>query len=184
MNLSIIIPVYNEEKILGEVLDNVKKLIALKNYEAEIIVVDDGSKDKTSEIAGLKGVHVLRHEKNRGYGAALKTGIQASENEIIAILDGDGSYPVDEVSVLLKDIDKYEMVVGARIKPGVKMPFLRKIAKYFLTKLAEHLVMEEIPDINSGLRVFKRSMYKKYTHLLPDGFSFTLTITLSSIYNR
>lgn len=184
MEFSIVIPVYNEEKILADVLDNVKNLIALKNYEAEIIVVDDGSEDKTSEIAKLKGANVLRHEKRYGYGAALKTGIQASKNEIIAILDGDGSYPVDELSVLLQDIDKYEMVVGARIKRGVKMPFLRKITKYFLTKLAEYLIGERIPDVNSGMRVFKKSMYKKYVHLLPDGFSFTLTITLASISNR
>ena len=161
MRFSIIIPVYNEEEILAEVLDNVEKIIAQKNYEAEIIVVDDGSKDKTAEIARLKGVNVLQHEKNRGYGTALKTGIRASKNEIIVILDGDGSYPVDEIPILLKDIDKYEMVVGARIKKGVKMSFLRKISKYILTKLAEYLIMEEIPDINSGLRVFKKSVYEK-----------------------
>lgn len=182
--ISVIIPAYNEEKVLVEVLDNVKKIISLKNYEAEILVVDDGSNDKTSEIAKVKGANVLRHEKRYGYGAALKTGIRASKNEIIAILDGDGSYPADELPVLLEDIGECEMVVGARIKPGVKMPFLRKITKYFLTKLAEYLVSEKIPDVNSGMRVFKKSMYEKYAHLLPDGFSFTLTITLASISNR
>ena len=184
MKLTVIVPAYNEEKVLGDVLDDVKKIIAHKNYEAEVIVVDDGSTDKTSEIAKSKGVIILRHKKNRGYGAALKTGIQASKNEVIVILDGDGSYPVNEIPILLNDIDKYEMVVGARIKKNVKMLFLRKIPKYILTKLAEYLVMEKIPDINSGLRVFKKSIYKKYTALLPDSFSFTLTITLAFIYNR
>jgi len=184
MKFSIIIPVCNEEKILGEVLDGVKRTVDVNNYEAEIIVVDDGSKDRTSEIAKSRGALLLRHEKNYGYGKALKTGIRASENDIIVILDGDGSYPVDEIPALLKDIDEYEMVIGARIKKDVKMSFLRKIPKFILTRLAEYLVMETIPDINSGLRVFRKSMYKKYVNILPKGFSFTLTLTLAFISNQ
>ena len=127
---------------------------------------------------------VLQHERNLGYGAALKTGIRYSKNEIILMLDSDGSYPEDEIPNLLKEIAEHDMVVGARIKKDAKMPFLRKIPKYVLTKLAEYLAEEKIPDINSGLRVFKKSMYKKYVSLLPDGFSFTLTITLAALTNN
>lgn len=181
MKLSIIIPAYNEEKILGEVLDEVKEFIQSKGHQAEIIVVDDGSKDKTSATAELRGVDVLRHEKNLGYGAALKTGIAASKNETILILDGDGSYPVEEIEGLLNEMDHFEMVVGARTKTGVKMSLMRKIPKYFLGKLSEYLIKQKIPDINSGLRVFKKSLYEKYAALLPDTFSFTLTITLMAI---
>ena len=184
MNFSVIIPAYKEENSLEKVLDDVKKNTTLENNEAEIIVVDDGSEDKTSEIAKLKGVKVLRHEKRYGYGKALKTGIQVAKNEIIVILDGDGSYPADEIPVLLRDIDKYDMVIGSRTKKGVKMSLLRKIPKYILAKLSEYLVMEKIPDVNSGLRVFKKSIYKKYLYLLPSGFSFTLTITLAFVSNN
>ena len=181
MRFSVVIPAYNEEKALGGVLDGLKKIAASNNYETEVIVVDDGSKDKTAEIARSKGIKVLQHEKTRGYGQALKTGIDASGEEIVVILDSDGSHSVDEMPILLKDIDKCEMVIGARTKKGVKMPFLRKLTRYILAKLAEYLTEREIPDINSGFRVFKKSMYKKYADLLPAGFSFTLTLTLISI---
>ncbi|MDB4349594.1 glycosyltransferase [Omnitrophica bacterium] len=184
MKLSVIIPVFNEEKVVGAVLDDVKRFIRDKGYQAEIIVVDDGSKDKTFDIAKSKDVSVLRHEKNRGYGATLKTGIKASRNEVIVILDGDGSYPVNEISGLLDEIDGSQMVIGARTKKDVKMSFLRKIPKFLLGRLAEYLVKEKIPDINSGLRVFKRSMYEEYANILPDTFSFTLTITLAAIANH
>jgi glycosyltransferase involved in cell wall biosynthesis len=184
MKFSIVIPAYNEAKILDTVLNGIKKIIAQEKHDAEIIVVDDGSRDRTAEVAASGGAIVLRHEKRRGYGAALKTGIAASKNEIIAILDGDGSYPAEEIPVLLGDIDKYDMVIGARVKKGVKMPFLRRIPKFILARLAEYLVMEDIPDINSGLRVFKKSVYKKYVNILPDEFSFTLTITLAFINNN
>lgn len=182
MALSIVIPAYNEEKILGKVLEDIEEIISQNGYDAEIIVVDDASEDKTAEIARAKGVNVLQHAKNRGYGAALKTGIRSARNDVIVMLDADGSYPVDEMPLLLEDIDKHEMVIGARTKKGsVKMSLLRRIPKFALRKLAEYLAMEKIPDINSGFRVFKRSMYKKYVHILPSGFSFTLTLTLASI---
>jgi glycosyltransferase involved in cell wall biosynthesis len=129
-------------------------------------------------------VRVIRHDKNYGYGAALKTGIKASGNGHILIVDGDGSYPVDDIPELLRDCDKYDMVIGARTKTGAAMSLMRSIAKSFLGKLAQYLVKERIPDINSGLRVFTRSMYEKYRRILPDGFSFTITITLASMSGR
>ncbi|MFC1668662.1 glycosyltransferase family 2 protein [Chlamydiota bacterium] len=184
MKLSIVLPTYNEEMILGKVLDALNELIALKEYEAEIIVVDDGSIDRTYEVAKERNIRVVRHGKNRGYGASLKTGINAAKHENIMIMDSDGSYPIEEIPELIQKIDHYDMVVGARIKKSVKMSFMRKIPKYFLTKLGEYLLHEKIPDINSGLRIFKKSMYEKYCNILPDGFSFTLTITLAALSNN
>jgi len=181
MKLSIIVPAYNEEKALGKVLDSLKEISAKNNYETEIIVVDDGSKDRTAEIARARDVKVLRHIKNRGYGASLKTGVNSSKNEIIAIIDADGSYPIEEISGLLEDIDECDMIVGARIKKGAKMSLLRRLPKYFLTKFAEYIVEEKIPDVNSGFRIFKKTIYNKYKSLLPSGFSFTTTITLAFI---
>ena len=184
MKLSVIVPAYNEEKIIGDVLDGLKKVLGEGGHDAEIIVVDDGSIDGTSRLAQSKGVRVVRHEKNYGYGAALKTGIRAAGSGHILIVDGDGSYPLDDIPELLRDCDKYDMVIGARTKTGAAMSLMRNIAKSFLGKLAEYLVKERIPDINSGLRVFTKSMYEEYKRILPDGFSFTMTITLASMSAR
>ncbi len=181
MRFSIVIPAYNEEKALGKVLDGLREISIRNNYETEIIVVDDASNDRTAEIARAKDVKVLQHIKNQGYGASLKTGINYSKNEVIAIVDADGSYPIEEISGLLKNIGEYDMVVGARIKKGANMSLLRKLPKYFVTKFAEYIVEEKIVDINSGFRVFKRTIYDKYKSLLPSGFSFTTTITLAFI---
>ncbi|MFH2137345.1 MAG: glycosyltransferase family 2 protein [Candidatus Omnitrophota bacterium] len=184
MKFSIIIPVYNEEKILEIVLDELKKVLSQKGHDPEIIVVDDASRDKTYDIAKSTGVKVLRHEKNYGYGAALKTGIKAASNDVIAIIDGDGSYPANALPALLEEMTDHDMVIGARIKKGVKMSFLRKIPKFILKQLAQYLVNEKIPDINSGMRIFKKSLFEKYANILPDTFSFTLTITLAAISSR
>jgi glycosyltransferase involved in cell wall biosynthesis len=185
MRFSVVIPAYNEEKIIGEVIEGVDRLIREKGHGGEVIVVDDGSKDGTAEAARAKGAIVLVHKRNIGYGAALKTGIAAAKSDVIVILDGDGSYPVDEIPALLAELNGNDMVVGARTKKReVKMSFLRRIPKFILGKLAEYLVKERIPDINSGLRVFKKSMYEKYVNLLPDTFSFTLTITLAALSRR
>lgn len=180
--VSIIVPVYNERESMGKVIDDLKTTMTDSGYKYEIIVLDDGSTDGTSEIAAAKGVCVIRHDRNRGYGASLKNGIQLSKNEIIVILDGDGSYPVDAIPGLLENIGQYDMVIGSRMKRN--MPLLRRLPKYILTKLGSYLVKAQIPDINSGLRAFRKSFYNKYFKLLPDRFSFTLTLTLCGLSNN
>lgn len=181
MEISVIIPAYNEEKILGKVLDDIKGLAGERGYDAQIIVVDDGSKDGTADVARSKGAVIVRHKKNRGYGASLKSGITVAKNEIVLMMDGDGSYPVEEIPDLLDKIEGLDMVIGARVKKGVRMSLLRRIPKFILGKLAEYLVKERIPDINSGMRVFRLPMYERHKGILPDTFSFTLTITLAAI---
>jgi len=155
--------------------------------EHEIIVVDDGSTDKTLEIVRSKGVKIVRHDQNKGYGAALKSGIAKANYDLIAITDADGTYPASDIPILSKHINDdgydYAMVVGSRTGDHVKIPFLRKPAKWFLGQLANYLSESRIPDLNSGLRVFKRELVERFYDLLPDGFSFTTTITIAALTN-
>jgi len=181
--VSIIIPVYNEEDAIDDVVDSVIKAVAKTSYDQEIIVVDDGSTDRTSEILAKKDVKVIRHQDNCGYGSALKTGLRNSQYGLIAIIDADGSYPSREIPRLMENLQDADMVVGARTGEKVNIPILRKPAKYLLNKLANYLSGAKIPDLNSGLRIIRKEVINKYLHLLPNGFSFTTTITLALTTN-
>lgn len=183
--ISIVIPAYNEAEGLGNVLKEIKKALVASSWEHEIIVVDDGSTDDTYEILkGISNIKLLKHDTNRGYGAALKTGIENAEHDLILIMDGDGSYPPDEIPSLLEHAPTHAMVVGARTGKNVKIPLLRRPAKYLLSLLANYLSGMKIPDINSGLRVFRKEIAKKFMDILPQGFSFTTTLTLACISNN
>lgn len=177
--VSIIIPAYNEEKTISQLIDELKTTMI--KYEFEIIVIDDGSIDNTAKIVQQKDVILVHLIKNRGYGFAIKSGIKKAKYNIIAIIDADGTYPVSELPTLIKDMDEYDMVVGARKKQ--KIPLIRRSAKFFLNMLANYLTEEEIPDLNSGMRVFKKDIALKFFNLLPDRFSFTITITLAMLTN-
>lgn len=177
--ISIIIPAYNEEKTIGSVIDDLKEI--LSQIEHEIIVVDDGSIDNTAKIVKEKEVGLIQLSKNRGYGFALKTGMRKAKYDIVALIDADGTYPPPAFPELMKFSGEYDMVVGVR--PKQKIPLIRRPAKFFLSKLANYLTEEEIPDLNSGMRVFKKDVALKFFNLLPDKFSFTITITLAMLTN-
>ena len=177
--VSIIIPAYNEEGMIGRVLSEVNKVMKNSNWGYETMVIDDGSSDGTGRIAEKKGARLISHLRNRGYGAALKTGIRNAKNDTILITDADGTYPAKEIPQLLKEMKDYDMVVGARTGEEVRMPFFRRPAKFFLNRLASYLSERKIPDINSGLRAFKKDIALKYFHILPPKFSFTTTLTLA-----
>ena len=177
MEVSIIIPVYNEKKAIQETL---LRLLELGD-EFEIIVVNDGSTDGTTEIIEeLDGIKVINHKKNLGYGASLKTGIQHAKNEQICITDADGTYPNEKIPYLISQLveNDLDMVVGARTGSHVKVPVVRKPAKWAIGKLANYVTGQKIPDVNSGLRVFKKSSFIPFQNIVPNGFSFTTTITL------
>jgi len=176
---SIIIPAYNEEETIGGVLSEVNEVMEKSNWEYEVMVIDDGSSDETGKVAKKRGTRLISHPRNMGYGAALKTGIRNAKHDTILITDADGTYPAEEIPRLLKEMRDYDMVVGARTGKRVKMPFLRRPAKFFLNRLAGYLSERRIPDINSGLRAFKKDIALKYFHILPAKFSFTTTITLA-----
>lgn len=184
--LSLIIPVYNERQAAQELADRIRHIQEICDFPLEIIVVDDGSTDGTSETLDaihIGGVQVLRHEANIGYGAALKTGVRASSHEWICITDCDGTYPDDRIPDLFAKTleDDLDMLIGAR--PGEDIPRIRRFPKWCLRKLAEHLSGHPIADLNSGLRIMRRQILKEYIHLLPNKFSFTSTITLAMLSN-
>jgi glycosyltransferase involved in cell wall biosynthesis len=179
--VTIVVPAYNEEHGIRPVVELLRNAMADFPYEFEILVVDDGSKDRTAEEARATGVRVVQHRQNRGYGEALKTGIRHARFERIAIIDADGSYPPQEIPRLAALLDDAEMVVGARTGPNAAIPLIRRPAKRALTMLASYLTGVEIPDLNSGLRLFRRGLAIEFFDLLPSKFSFTTTITLAAL---
>jgi glycosyltransferase involved in cell wall biosynthesis len=178
--LSIIMPVYNEREAVAETLEAIGR--AGVKTPHELVAVDDGSTDGTSDIlagkAEAKEIRLLSHERNRGYGAALKTGISAARGEYVMIIDGDGSYPVTHFDEFMSLADDNDMVVGARGGGVLQEPRLRTWVKGFIIRMLKVLAEIEVPDLNSGLRLMKRDQVMRYFHLLPDGISFTATITL------
>ena len=178
--LSVIVPAYNEEKGIEETLSELKTVLSDTNQVYEIIVVDDGSTDNTANIAREKDfVKLIQHPQNKGYGAAIKTGIKNATNDLILIIDDDGSYPAKDTPRLLEYAEQYDMVVGARTGKEVKIQLYRRPAKWFLSKLANYLAETKIPDLNSGMRIFRRKDIEKFFNILPDKFSFTTTMTLA-----
>jgi glycosyltransferase involved in cell wall biosynthesis len=182
--VTIVIPAFNEAGAIGPTLVEIEAVLREAGLEGEIVVVDDGSRDGTAaEVAKYPGVRLIQHSYNRGYGAALKTGIRQAQHNVIAITDADGTYPIKMLPRLIGEIGAYDMVVGARTGSEVHIPFRRRPAKWALNRLADYLSGVEIPDLNSGMRVFKRDQVMDFFRLLPAGFSFTTTITLAMLTN-
>ncbi|MBK6941012.1 MAG: glycosyltransferase family 2 protein [Planctomycetes bacterium] len=177
--LLILVPAFNEELGIAATLERLKQVVT--PLHADILVVDDGSTDRTAELAAATGVRVLRHDTNRGYGASLKTGLRNTDADWICITDADGTYPCERIPDLVAHMHRYDMVVGARTGTNVAIPLIRRPAKAFLNLLANVLTGQKIPDLNSGLRVFKRSCSERYMHLFPSGFSFTTTLTMAML---
>lgn len=183
--LSVIVPAYNEEQGVGSVVGGLSEELARTGWPFEIIVIDDGSTDRTAANAREAGGQVLRHAQNRGYGAALKTGIRHARYALVCITDADGTYPGRRIADLVAHLShtRSDMVVGARTGSEVAIPLIRRPAKWALGRLAQMVAGQPIPDLNSGLRVFRREAALRFFSLLPDGFSFTATITLAMLSN-
>ena len=182
--VSVVIPVYNEEEAVLDVIQGLQDTLRESGITHEIIAVDDGSTDDScGAICMASDVTLIRHPFNRGYGAALKTGIRHAQHEQVAIIDADGTYSPESLVKLLEHWGNNDMVVGARVGADVAIPAARKPAKWFLNQVANYLVGGKIPDLNSGLRVFKKSIALQFFNLLPSGFSFTTTITLAMLSN-
>lgn len=182
-SVSVLIPACDEEASLSDTVADVNKhRTAFK--EMEIIVINDGSRDRTGEIARSLPVTLIEHETSLGYGASLKDGLRAAKGELVIIVDADGTYPIDEIPRLASAMDASDMVVGARTGELVHIPFARRTGKWIITHLAEYLSRTKIPDLNSGLRIFRRDIALRFSSIYPDGFSFTTTITLAMLTNH
>ncbi|MCP4678325.1 MAG: glycosyltransferase family 2 protein [Deltaproteobacteria bacterium] len=184
LSLSVVIPAYNEEGAIYETVTLIHDTLHDAECDFEIIVVDDASTDGTSttlDQMNITGLTVIRHTLNKGYGGALKTGVRAATRPMLVITDADGTYPNERIAELAARLKNKDMIVGARTGKNVRIPLIRRPAKWCIGKLANYLARYKIPDINSGLRVFKRETLLRYLNILPDGFSFTTTITLAML---
>jgi len=182
-SLSVLIPAYNEEGALAETIAAIEKHRAAF-AEMEIIVINDGSNDRTGEIARTLPVTLIEHETSRGYGASLKDGLRQAKGEMILIADADGTYPLEEIPRLAANMTGFDMIIAARTGELVKIPFSRRIGKWIITQLAEYLSRTKIPDLNSGFRIFRKDVALRFIAMYPDGFSFTTTITLAMLTNH
>ncbi|MEQ1762317.1 MAG: glycosyltransferase family 2 protein [Pyrinomonadaceae bacterium] len=183
-SISIVIPAFNEERAVGDGIAELHEILDATDIDFEIIVVDDGSRDKTARQAKAAGARVIQHRSNRGYGASLKTGILAASHDIIAITDADGTYPAQYLPEMIKELEHADMVVGSRTGADVNIPLMRRPAKWCLRTMANYVAQAKIPDLNSGLRVFRRDVAVQYFAILSDQFSFTTTITLAMLCDK
>jgi glycosyltransferase involved in cell wall biosynthesis len=178
--ISIIIPMYNEEEAIGGDLGTIIQTMSGGDVPWEIIVVDDGSTDASAEIVRQQeGVRLIQHPYNRGTGAARTTGLQHARGDVIVMTDGDGPYPNQDIPRLLAHIGEYDLVIGARQMEAGSLKWLRSPTKHFIRLLASYLTGVKIPDVNSGLRVFKKDITEKFLDILPATHSWVGTQTVA-----
>ncbi len=185
--LSVIVPVYNEEQNIIQNIRNLQKALAsFPNYE--IIIVDDGSTDgsaqRIQELKGERDIVVVTHPENIGYGKSLLDGALAARHDCLAIIDADGSYDPSDIALLYQKYPMYDMVVGSREGEEYRRGLFKRPARLLFNRLAEYATGRRIPDINSGLRVFRKDVVIKFREDLCTGFSFTTTITLIFMLNH
>ncbi len=181
--ISLIVPVYNEEKSIGALIDLTIKIMR-DNFgkdQFEILVIDDGSNDMSQDIIKerkCKEIRLIEHKTRRGVGAARTTGVLHAKSDKILFIDADSTYDPQDLPKVTKLLDEYDMVIGARIKEKGTLKPLRSFMKYLFNKLAGMLTHTNIPDLNSGLRGMDKDKTKQFLYLLPNGHSWVSTITL------
>jgi polyisoprenyl-phosphate glycosyltransferase len=181
--LSFVIPVFNEEGAVVSTLERVKLVLSTIDVDTEIIVVDDGSTDNSAQRAlSVKGVNVISQPKNAGYGRALKTGIAAARHHWIAIVDADGTYPIEQLKDLVDQANKgFDMVVGLRENTIELDKPIKRFFRGFFVKGLQYLLNKPTIDPNSGFRIFRRDMAVDFIPFLCNTFSFTTSITVFAI---
>jgi glycosyltransferase involved in cell wall biosynthesis len=177
--VSLVIPAYDEEASIVAVVEKADAVLRTCAGNYEIVVVDDGSRDRTGELAASAGARVVTHPYNRGYGNSLKSGITAARYEDVVICDADQSYPLQQMPRLLQDAERYHMIVGARRGAQFHGSTCKRIGRWLQLALVRFTVGAAIPDANSGFRLVKRSLAMRYFDFVCSGFSFTTSITIA-----
>ena len=186
--LSVVIPAYNEENGIAEIACRVLSVApALKNAgidQLELLIVDDGSKDRTAEVASkIEGVNLISHPRNKGYGAALKTGFSRARGELIGFLDADGTYPPEYFPHLCRAaLNGGDLIIGSRMAGAEsKMPLTRRVGNFFFATLLTVLSRQKVTDSASGMRVFKREILEQ-VYPLPDGLNLTPVMSTRALH--
>lgn len=175
ISFSVVIPAKNE----AASIENLIQGLVTSYPQAEIVLVDDGSTDKTANLAKDAGAMVIQHPYSKGNGAAVKTGARHATGEILVFMDADGQHnPADIQRLLDKMREGYDMVVGARQK-GSQANIGRGLANKFYNKLASYVTGQKVEDLTSGFRIVKRSLFLNFLSLLPNGFSYPTTSTMA-----
>jgi glycosyltransferase involved in cell wall biosynthesis len=177
MKVSVVIPAYNEEQAIRQVVSDVRQVLTSCGHEHEILVISDGSTDQTAAEATAGGATVLERPYNIGNGAAVKHGIRQASGDVILLMDGDGQHNPADIPRLLQQIDRYEMVVGARVAES-DTELHRDMANGLYNRLASYVVGYKVKDLTSGFRAIKAKVAKKIVYLLPNGFSYPSTSTV------
>ncbi|HEX9863975.1 MAG TPA: glycosyltransferase family 2 protein [Acidimicrobiia bacterium] len=184
VDVSIVLPVFNEAGHLDDEIERIRKTMDDSRYSYEILVVDDGSTDGSSErLQRIDGIRLLQFATNRGSGSARKYGTQAARGTVVVWTDVDMTYPNDTIPELVDQMEGFDQVVGARTSEEGTIKLLRGPAKWMIRRLASYLTGVRIPDLNSGFRAFRREVALPYLHLLPRGFSCVTTLTMSFLSN-
>lgn len=176
-SITVVIPAFNEERSIGDVVLAVRSHVP----EARILVIDDGSTDRTAREAEKAGADVISHPLNKGNGASLKTALRVIHGGRVAVLDADGQHDPAELPGLLRQLNDYDLVVGSREFVDSAESLLRNAGNIVLSKLASFLAEQDIPDLTSGFRAFRHDIASKFLHIYPNGYSFPSTSTLSFI---
>jgi polyisoprenyl-phosphate glycosyltransferase len=183
-DVSVVLPVYNEVGHLELELARIRKTLEASDYSFELVIVDDGSTDGSRELLAELAtdeprLRVIEHRRNLGSGGARRTGTRAARGRVVVWTDVDMTYPNDRIPELVDALEGYDQVVGARTAEKGTKKAARVPAKWLIRRLAQYLSQEEIPDLNSGFRAFRRDLAIPYLHRLPNGFSCVTTITMS-----
>ena len=172
-SVSVVIPAYNEEDGIAAVVAGV----AAAGPWREVVVVDDGSQDRTAERAAQAGARVIRHPYNKGNGAAVKTGIREARGEVVLLMDADGQHDPQEAVRVAAAVGLHDMAIGAR--SAGDQTLVRAAGNAVFTSLASWLTGRPIPDLTSGFRAARRERLLDFVHLLPNGFSYPTTSCLA-----
>jgi polyisoprenyl-phosphate glycosyltransferase len=184
VDVSVVLPVFNEAGHLEQEIARIREALEVSSFSFEIIAVDDGSSDGSTELLRtIEGIRLIELGRNRGAGTARRVGSRAAAGRVVVWTDCDMSYPNHEIPQLVKSLEGHDQVIGARKSEEGTKKALRVPAKWTIRRLAEFLSEHEIPDLNSGFRAFRREVLAQFLHLLPKGFSCVTTMTMAFMAN-